>query len=573
MRSAEELTGPRGGDIAAARALIERLSDVTVTGDTSAASTAVNGAGIGAEVAQTAPPSDANSADAAGAGVPTPSWWNGACDTNTYQAAADEPAYSLGADWDGLEACGPRPYYGEGPDVGVRFPGASWGVLEWECVELSMRWMYLAWGVEPYPANGSGVVWNYSTFESTYNPGGPPLEPISNDGSGPMPQPGDVLSYGATSSAGHTSVVTGTDIDAGGNGTVTVEEENASADGWDTVPVTDWILGGFDGGVSGWLHNPDFTLAPADAVTAVRAPTGSVWYLGGNDAASPVFGGSWASLNGAILESPAVVSVPASSGPGQPLYLATGTNHDVYVSLGGGTWGRLSAAPAYCTDAPTATVVASTPGSTAAYTLVVACRGGDGALWWVSGAVTAGSLPSGFTGWASLGGQIEMGINGGPAVTAVQPATGSISFANELTFFVNGTDGHAWKTTVAAGAAGWATTGWACLGHLAAGSFVSGGTLTSAFACQGTDHAVWAATSTGSSWDMQRVGGTVIDGPGIALSPVSWTIVAEGGDHALWQDTSTSTTGSFSFAGWSFSGGAMTNGATATALPTETNSP
>ena len=72
---------------------------------------------------------------------------------------------------------------------------------------------------------------------------------------------------------------------------------------------------------------------------------------------------------------------------------------------------------------------------------------------------------------------------------------------------------------------------------------------------------------------MQRVGGTVIDGPGIALSPVSWTIVAEGGDHALWQDTSTSTTGSFSFAGWSFSGGAMTNGATATALPTETNSP
>ena len=151
-------------------------------------------------------------------------------------------------------------------------------------------------------------------------------------------------------------------------------------------------------------------------------------------------------------------------------------------------------------------MVASTPGSTAAYTLVVACLGGDGALSWVSGAVTAGSLPSGFTGWASLGGRIEMGINGGPAVMAVQLATGSISFANELTFFVNGTDGHVWKTTVAAGPAGWATTGWACLGHLAAGSPASGGTLTSAFACQGTDHAVWAATSTGSSWDMQRVG-------------------------------------------------------------------
>ena len=264
-----------------------------------------------------------------------------------------------------------------------------------------------------------------------------------------------------------------------------------------------------------------------DAQTAVRGGDGGVWGLEGVDSGSPVFSGAWSSQGGLTIETPVVVSVPTGSGAGQPLYVATGLDHNVWVSLEGGQWAALSATPVDCPDAP-ATVVASTPGSTAAYTLVVACRGGDGALWWVSGAVTAGSLPSGFTGWASLGGQIEMGINGGPAVTAVQPATGSISFANELTFFVNGTDGHAWKTTVAAGAAGWATTGWACLGHLAAGSFVSGGTLTSAFACQGTGHAVWAATSTGSSWDMQRVGGTVIDGPGIALSPVSWTIVAEG---------------------------------------------
>ena len=305
----------------------------------------------------------------------------------------------------------------------------------------------------------------------------------------------------------------------------------------------------------------------------VRGSDGTAWVLKGLNSASPVFSGAWSSQGGLTIETPVVVSVPTGSGAGQPLYVATGLDHNVWVSLEGGRWAALSATPVDCTDAPTATVVASTPGSTAAYTLVVACRGGDGALWWVSGAVTAGSLPSGFTGWASLGGQIEMGINGGPAVTAVQPATGSISFANELTFFVNGTDGHAWKTTVAAGAAGWATTGWACLGHLAAGSFVSGGTLTSAFACQGTDHAVWAATSTGSSWDMQRVGGTVIDGPGIALSPVSWTIVAEGGDHALWQDTSTSTTGSFSFSGWTSPGGVLTNGAAATALLTETNNP
>ena len=568
VRSAEEVTGSRGSDVGAATALMGRLSDVTITGKTSAPSSWVNGAGIGAQAGQESSPSALNGSAVGAVGVPTPSWWNGNCNTSNYQAAAGEPAYPLGADWDGLEACGPRPYYGEGPDVGVRFPGASWGVLEWECVELSMRWMYQAWGVEPYPANGSGVVWNYSTFEASYNPGGPPLEAVSNNGGGPMPQPGDVLSYGATSSAGHTSVVAGTNINASGSGTVTVEEENASADGWDTVPVTDWILGGFDGGVSGWLHNPDFTLLPTDAVTAVRASAGNAWSLGGDDGAVPVFGGPWAGEGGGVLELPAVVAVPTSSGAGQPLYLVTGVDHDVWVSLGGGVWGRLSALPADCTDAPGATVLAATPGSTSAYTLVVACRGASGALSWVSGSVTAGTLPSGFTGWASLGGLIEPGISGAPAVTAVEPSSGTLSFANELTFFANGMDGRVWQTTDASGSAGWVTDGWVCSGHLAAAAFTASGTLTSAFACQGGDHAVWAATTSGSGWDLRRVGGAVIDGPGIALSPVSWTIVAEGGDHALWQDTSTTTTGTFSFAGWTSAGGVMTNGATAAALLT-----
>ena len=268
-----------------------------------------------------------------------------------------------------------------------------------------------------------------------------------------------------------------------------------------------------------------------------------------------------------------MVSVPTGSGVGQPLYLVTGVDHNIYVSLEGGAWGALTSAPAYCSDAPAATVVAATPGSTAAYKLVVACRGHDGALWWISGPVTAGTLPSGFTGWTSLGGLIATGTSGAPAVTAVQPSIGSISFANELTFFVNGMDGRVWATTAAGGSAGWVTEGWVCSGHLAAGSFVASGTLTSAFACRGADQAVWAATTTGSGWDLQRIGGIVIDGPGIALSPVSWTIVAEGGDHALWQDTSTSTTGSFSFSGWSSPGGVLTNGAEATALLTQTNNP
>jgi hypothetical protein len=83
-------------------------------------------------------------------------------------------------------------------------------------------------------------------------------------------------------------------------------------------------------------------------------------------------------------------------------------------------------------------------------------------------------------------------------VAAVEPPAGTtISFSNELTFFISGADGHVWETTAAPGA-GWTRTGWQCSGHLAAGAFVASSTLTSALACQGVDRAVWAATTTGA---------------------------------------------------------------------------
>jgi hypothetical protein len=258
IRTAEGVTGP--ATPAQIGSILARVSDLSVTAGAPSGTPAVflpSIAGMASDTVQTysgTPPPP----------VPTPSWWSGVCDTNNYSAAAQAllghpiAAYplSVGAEWDGLIACGPRPYYNEGPDVNVDFPGAQWGVLEWECVELSMRWMYLEWHVQPYPANGSSVVWNYAPYRATYNPGGPALQAIPNEGSGILPQPGDVLSYGATSTAGHTSVVTAVNVDDNGNGSVTVLEENASSTGWDTVSVSSWVLGGFDGGVTGWLHNP-----------------------------------------------------------------------------------------------------------------------------------------------------------------------------------------------------------------------------------------------------------------------------------------------------------------------------
>ena len=174
-----------------------------------------------------------------------PPWWNGQqCDTGNYPGS-----YPLGASWDGLTACGPGPLQG-GTDHTTHFFSGAWGEYEWECVELSMRWMYLAWGVHPYPANGDQVAANYATYKSAYNPSGPNLQYVANGTAGTAPVPGDVLSYSIV----HTSVVTASSVNGSGNGSLTVIQENVGDNnGWGTLSVSNWSV---SGSVTGWLHNP-----------------------------------------------------------------------------------------------------------------------------------------------------------------------------------------------------------------------------------------------------------------------------------------------------------------------------
>jgi hypothetical protein len=182
--------------------------------------------------------------------LPSPAWWQGDCDNTNYsKGSGGIAAYRLGAAYRGAPACGPRPYYDSGPDVLVRFYSGAWGEYEWECVEYSMRFLYLAYGIAPYSANGSQVVWNYS---------GSLLKKVANGTAGQAPQPGDVLSYGATSTFGHTSVVAASSVNASGNGSVTVIEENAAATGSNTLTVTSWSVTGNAGTVSGWLTPVSF---------------------------------------------------------------------------------------------------------------------------------------------------------------------------------------------------------------------------------------------------------------------------------------------------------------------------
>ncbi|MBN1260330.1 MAG: CHAP domain-containing protein [Anaerolineae bacterium] len=202
--------------------------------------------------------------------LPFPDWWDGDCDTNHYREQTGIDTFPLGATYRGVKACGPRPWYDGAPDVLVRFFPGAFGQYEWECVELSMRYLYLAHGTPPYPGNGKDVVSNYP---------GEVLVTVANGTPGQAPQPGDVLSYGPTTTYGHTAVVTGSDVDSAGNGAITIMEQNSSETGARTHTVSDWWVESYST-ISGWLHDPQadpipdappqitFTLANDVAVTA-----------------------------------------------------------------------------------------------------------------------------------------------------------------------------------------------------------------------------------------------------------------------------------------------------------------
>jgi hypothetical protein len=183
--------------------------------------------------------------------LPAPSWWSGSCDSGNYVGA-----HPLGASYRGVDVCGPRPGADGAPNRPVQFFSGAWGELEWQCVELSMRYMYLAYGVSPYGANGKDVVDNYTTASG----GG--LVRIANGTVGTSPAAGDIISFGATTTSplGHTGVVESTNVDDSGNGTIRILSQNDTADGWRTISVSNWWVdgpgsGGF-GTVGAWLHKP-----------------------------------------------------------------------------------------------------------------------------------------------------------------------------------------------------------------------------------------------------------------------------------------------------------------------------
>lgn len=193
--------------------------------------------------------------------LPQAPWWKdnnsnySDCDDYHYYANSGWHSYRLGGVYRNVPACGPRPIYDNAPDVVVQLPG--FGEYEWECVELSMRFLNLAYGTLAYNSpGGKDVVNNYPGTSGTT------LNKVANGTVGQAPQAGDIISFGATSgnSFGHTAVVIASAVDGGGNGSITIMEQNNSASGSRSLNVTNWVVANATTPY-GWLHLPNSSIA------------------------------------------------------------------------------------------------------------------------------------------------------------------------------------------------------------------------------------------------------------------------------------------------------------------------
>lgn len=300
--------------------------------------------------------------------VPLPPWWSGQCDDNYY------PGSFVLSSWDGLTACGPGPNRG-GYDAPVEFFPGAWGELEWECVELSMRWLYLEYGVRPYPANGSDVVWNYSPAD------GGDLVKVANDGAS-VPRAGDVLSMGSEWSEGHTAVVTGSDV-RDGFGSISILEQNMNGgNGTNTLLVVGNVVEpDFGMPVTGWLQAAAPPVAARFSPMRSAAAVADLVHDGGFNHAGP---GAWHKMAHArysVVLEPKTAGKPVSvpfEGYGYAVVAGSRPGAGIYQDIST----PVAAGESFCADAEVVTA-SKTAGAQ-----------GRLGLWLLGGSSTQSSLAS-----------------------------------------------------------------------------------------------------------------------------------------------------------------------------------
>lgn len=159
------------------------------------------------------------------------------------------------AAWSGgglvVPACGPAPAAAPSPapspgtgDTAApvyAYPGALW-TAGYQCVEFSERYLYDRFGVTMnVVTNGDQVVAHYAADYAGL------FMAVRNGTPHRAPAAGDVLSLSTapgfdSASGGHTAVVQSSSVNAAGNGTATVVEENAAASGVAVLRVAGWTV-------------------------------------------------------------------------------------------------------------------------------------------------------------------------------------------------------------------------------------------------------------------------------------------------------------------------------------------
>ena len=181
--------------------------------------------------------------------VSMPAWWSGTCNDNNYFTYTGIHSAVLGSSWHGVPPCGPRPYTVPNQDHPVAFFAGAHQELEFECVELVMRFLYQEWGIAPWAGNGNQIKNSYPTNLMVFYPNGSRTI-----------VPGDILTENASvqNSAGHTAIITSVNLDGNGTGNIGILEQNTSPTGNRSLHVSSWSVDpdpyAYSQTIQGWLH-------------------------------------------------------------------------------------------------------------------------------------------------------------------------------------------------------------------------------------------------------------------------------------------------------------------------------
>jgi hypothetical protein len=284
----------------------------------------------------------------------------------------------------------------------------------------------------------------------------------------------------------------------------------------------------------------DWATAAAAVTLAATPPAWAAGAEGGNGelyVQQTQASAGWQPFGGQIEGAPAVAAPPNANGttPDVPVFIATGSNGELWETSDGSDWEPVGPDGALCIGSPAAVVT----GTGTSATLTVACEGLNRSLYYNTTTMPSSGLPSFTSPWTSLGGVLRAG----PAVAAVDGV---------VTLFAEGTNGQVFTNT----GSGYTATPWICTGTLAAATQPTSGAAI--FACQGGDHSLWTADNDGAGWlSAVSLGGQIVGGPGIVASSQQVEFFVEGSNGNVWEWNP--------FSGWGNLGGIVIGGVGASA--------